>query len=242
MHNLQPRVTVIVPVYNNQEDIIAAIKSIIGQSCRCWEIIVVDDFSDDGSYEVVKDFIRRNSSLPIKCIRNERNCGTYVSINNGILASAGKYLTVVGSDDIIHPRKLEMQVGILDGDSSHIFSGVDHWVVRSGQLISQEASLMVRKSLVSKIGFYDSVRFAADTEFRNRVRLVGPIVTIGQPLYFAKRRINSLTTASSTGSQFVRRAYVAEFTEWHRRAKSPFMNYPIAEADRPFAVHQSMLP
>ncbi len=242
MTEFDSKVSVILPVYNNAEDVVNSIESVVCQTYKNWELVVIDDFSIDGSYEEVDRFRRKNPELPIKCIRNEKNYGVYVSINEGILRSSGRYITVVGSDDIIHSRKLQMQVMILDADNEEAFGGVDHLVARDGHMISGEVSLMVRKSLTNKIGFYDSVRFAADTEFRNRVRLIAPIVTIGQVLYFAKKRSSSLTASPSTGNQAIRRGYVAEFTKWHRRTKCLYMNYPIAEGKRPFPVHHLMLP
>lgn len=51
------KVSILLPVYNNKEDIISAIQSVINQTYTDWELIIVDDCSIDGTYELVKDFV-----------------------------------------------------------------------------------------------------------------------------------------------------------------------------------------
>ena len=78
------KVSVLLAVYNNKDDVLNAIQSIINQTHTDWELIIIDDCSMDGTNKIICDYIS-DKKLDIKLIRNDKNCGVYVSLNNGLL-------------------------------------------------------------------------------------------------------------------------------------------------------------
>lgn len=109
-----PKVSVIIPTYNREEYISDTVQSVLDQSYRDFEIIVIDDGSTDNTAEKLEKY---NSK--IKLIR-QKNSERAVSRNNGIKNSSGKYIAFLDSDDKWVPNKLEKQIKILDNKSQFI--------------------------------------------------------------------------------------------------------------------------
>jgi len=109
------KVTIIMPLYNNKEDVITAIQSVINQTYRVWELIIVDDCSNDGTYEFVTRWLSHSPfNDRIAVHRNSTNKGCYCSINEGLLRMTGQFITRIDSDDRFSPQKLEKQVLFLE--------------------------------------------------------------------------------------------------------------------------------
>ena len=107
-----PLVSVVMPVYNHRDYVIEAIESVYAQTYRPIEIIIIDDGSSDGSAEAVAAFIK--ASAPPEGIRvrfhRRKNCGAHITINEGLEQAAGKYLTILNSDDLYARERLELCV------------------------------------------------------------------------------------------------------------------------------------
>lgn len=103
----RPTVSVVIPTYNRAHVLPNAISSVLTQTFRDFEIIIVDDGSTDQTQELL-----RNHSAPITIIRQE-NQGVSAARNAGILASRGEYVAFLDSDDEWLRNKLESQVGFL---------------------------------------------------------------------------------------------------------------------------------
>ena len=107
-------VSVIIPTYNRARLLIDALESTRCQTYRPLEAIVIDDGSTDDTQEVVKQFSEVNSSesFHISYVY-QNNKGPSTARNTGLKAASGEYVQFLDSDDLIHPRKLEIQVGLL---------------------------------------------------------------------------------------------------------------------------------
>src|SRR3972149_614140 len=103
-----PKVSVIIPSYNRADCVCDAIDSVLAQTYRDFETIVVDDGSTDETLQVLRNY--RND---IRCLRRE-NGGAGAARNLGILSASGDYVAFLDSDDIMLPRRLEYQVAALD--------------------------------------------------------------------------------------------------------------------------------
>lgn len=101
-----PKVSVIIPTYNRAHLIGRAIKSVLNQTYKDFEIIIVDDGSTDKTEEVVKDF----KDERVRYIRREKNKGGSAARNTGIKAARGEYIAFQDSDDEWLPEKLEKQM------------------------------------------------------------------------------------------------------------------------------------
>lgn len=231
-------VSVIIPVYNDQANIITAIKSLQIQTYTDWEAVIVDDCSTDDTYQTIHTYIQENSITNIKLIKNTKNQGCYISKNTAIKNSTGEYITMLDSDDTYVPTKLQRQVDVLDKDSTKM--AVKHGVTRAGKKMVDEISIMYRRSVIDKIGYYDSVRFGADSEFKARLNKIfgKQTVVLSDVLYLATKRPGSLTTDKT--SKPARVNYVKALRKWHSSTKSPYMPFPLDK--RPFPVLKNMLP
>jgi glycosyltransferase involved in cell wall biosynthesis len=107
---------VILPVFNQRQYIRAAMQSILIQTFRNWELIVVDDFSNDGTFEIIREFCDLDSR--VKVIVNQVNLGIARSLNIGIAASRGGYIARMDSDDVSRPNRLELQIDYLQANPS----------------------------------------------------------------------------------------------------------------------------
>jgi len=106
----QPLVSVIIPSYNHEKYILKAIQSVLDQTFQDFEIVITDDGSSDGSIDEIKKF----TDPRIKLFCSEKNQGTYVTVNNCIKNSTGKYIAILNSDDVFLLDKLEKQVKFLE--------------------------------------------------------------------------------------------------------------------------------
>jgi len=103
------RVSVIVPTFNRAALLPRALESLLAQTRRADEIIVVDDGSTDGTAAVLERF-----GDAIRYIREAENRGISHARNTGMRAATGDYLAFLDSDDAYAPRKLELQAAFLD--------------------------------------------------------------------------------------------------------------------------------
>lgn len=105
-----PTVSVIIPAYNRAGYIATAVASILDQTLRDLELIVVDDGSTDATAEAVAAF----GDPRIRLVRHPRNLGIPQARNTGLRCARGRYLAWLDSDDLARPDRLERQVRFLD--------------------------------------------------------------------------------------------------------------------------------
>ena len=98
-------ISVIVPVYNSESTLRKCVDSLLCQSLRNIEIILVDDGSHDNSYAIMQEYGHKYSNIRI--LKHEVNKGIGKTRNDGIEAATGRYLTFVDSDDWIEENMLE---------------------------------------------------------------------------------------------------------------------------------------
>lgn len=106
-----PPVSVVMSVFNGQAYLPEAIDSIIGQTFRDFEFIIIDDGSTDGTPAILADYAGREKR--IRLLR-QQNRGRVESLNIGIGLAAGKYVARMDADDVALPFRLEKQVGFME--------------------------------------------------------------------------------------------------------------------------------
>src|ERR1700758_715870 len=104
---MDPRVSVVIPVYNNETYIAAALKSVLSQTRPADEIIVVDDGSTDGTAKVLQSFCNDIRYL------YQQNRGEPSARNRGIREAKYEYIAFLDGDDLWRPNKLELQMKYL---------------------------------------------------------------------------------------------------------------------------------
>ena len=107
---MTPRVSVIMAAYNAERFVAEAVRSVLAQTMRDWELIVVDDASTDGTWDVLQGF----TDARIVLLRNETNLGAAVTRNRALEQARGEYIAILDADDVAMPERLEKQVAFLD--------------------------------------------------------------------------------------------------------------------------------
>lgn len=97
-------ISVVIPSYNHALFIGQAIESVIGQTLRNWELIVVDDGSTDGTRRLLDATYADNSQIRLIY---QTNHGAHHAINQGMAAAKGQYISILNSDDVYHPERLQ---------------------------------------------------------------------------------------------------------------------------------------
>jgi glycosyltransferase involved in cell wall biosynthesis len=104
-------VSVVIPVYNREKTIVRAVKSVLNQTYKNIEVIIVDDCSSDNSRVVIENAFSENNNVRYICL--EKNSGACVARNRGVQLSKGKYVAFLDSDDAFLPNKIEKQISCL---------------------------------------------------------------------------------------------------------------------------------
>ena len=108
---MNPLVSIIIPVYNAEKYLAACIDSAIAQTWQPTEVIIVDDGSTDGSFEIVG----RYTKLPQIKLVTQQNKGASAARNAGLRAATGDYIQFLDADDLLSTDKIEAQINILNG-------------------------------------------------------------------------------------------------------------------------------
>lgn len=106
----QPKVSVVMPAYNMERYIGEAIRSVQNQTYSNWELLVVDDGSDDSTCDIVEQIAAVDGR--IRLIRNEKNIGVAQTRNRGFELASGEYVALLDSDDLWREEKLERQISL----------------------------------------------------------------------------------------------------------------------------------
>jgi len=134
---MQPLISIITPNYNCGRFIAQTIESVLAQTYRHWEMLIVDDCSTDNSYQIALEYSQKDTR--IKVFQNEKNSGAAVSRNKAIELSQGEYLAFLDSDDLWLPEKLERQLQFMqenDCDFSYCrYELIDEYSVPLGKVV-----------------------------------------------------------------------------------------------------------
>lgn len=106
-----PLVSIVMPAYNSSATIEQSINSVREQSFSQWELIVVDDCSNDHTINIVKELSDQDER--IKLIKLNKNSGAGTARNRAIKDSKGRYIAFLDSDDLWSPEKLEKQIDFM---------------------------------------------------------------------------------------------------------------------------------
>lgn len=106
----QPLVSVVLPVFNASEFLEESLRSILNQTYKNLEIIIIDDGSTDDSTEIVKRF----TDPRIRFFRHDKNQGLIPTLNEGFEMARGKYIARMDADDVALPHRIEKQVKFME--------------------------------------------------------------------------------------------------------------------------------
>jgi glycosyltransferase involved in cell wall biosynthesis len=108
----QPLISVIMPVYNTEKYLHAAVESILGQTLADFELIAIDDGSTDGTAVILESFRQNDKRVIVQ--RHLQNQGLPAALNTGLALARGRYIARMDADDISLPERFEKQVAYLE--------------------------------------------------------------------------------------------------------------------------------
>jgi glycosyltransferase involved in cell wall biosynthesis len=129
-----PFVSIVLPVYNGGDFLSKAIKSILLQTYKNFEFIIINDGSTDSSEEIIRSF---NDSR-IRYIRNDMNRGLIYTLNKGVAISAGEFIFRMDADDISPENRLRIQLDYLVSNPDVLAVGGSLKVIGNDELINFE--------------------------------------------------------------------------------------------------------
>lgn len=204
-------VSVVMPAYNSEEFITAAIQSVKEQTYSNWELLVIDDASEDKTSAIVKELTREDHR--IKLLRNEENQGAGISRNKGISQAKGAYIAFLDADDLWKPHKLQTQLEFMQkNEVSVCFSSYELISENGGkrsEIVQALPYVTYQKLLKSNyIGNLTGIYNASEIgkiygpELRKRqdwglwltaVKIADPAKSIKEPLAVYRLRRNSVS-------------------------------------------------
>jgi glycosyltransferase involved in cell wall biosynthesis len=234
-------ISVIIPVFNSEKTIYETVKSVLSQSLSDFEIIIIDDGSQDSTLEVIQRF----QDFRIR-VFSYANAGPSMSRNRGIAQATGEYITFIDADDLWTSNKLEAQLQALQSNpqaavvyswtdcidetgqfiraGSHITASGDVY----GQLllvnfIESGSNLMMRREALEQTGGFDaSLKTAEDWDLW--LRLAASYQFIGVPISQVLYRISSTSLSNhvlqmeADGLRMLRRAFEQKPVSPHLRS------------------------
>jgi hypothetical protein len=235
-------VTIIVSVFKPTESLLAAVGSLVAQSWRNLQIVIVDDASPD-EHTAVLDRARALDPR-VEYVRMPANGGAYRARTTGISHARGEFVGFQDGDDWSHPQRIERQMRAFTGDVVATLSNAV-WLYDDLQITVPGAapyariapSLILRRDpVLERLGPFDQMRRAADTEFIERLAAVfgrAAVVTVDEPL-----SLYQLTHGSLSRGDFrlgwrrdARVSYHSAFRHWHRQIAAGSAA-PVIESDR----------
>lgn len=111
MDNIKASVSVIMPVYNASSFLAQSVESVLNQTYKDFEFIVIDDCSTDNSYEILCEYAKLDSRITV--YKNEQNRGVSYTRNFGVKKAKGEYIALIDSDDIWKEDKLSKQLELI---------------------------------------------------------------------------------------------------------------------------------
>ncbi len=156
-------VSIIMPSYNTGKYISHSIKSIQAQTYKKWELIIVDDCSDDESIDVILSF----NDKRIRLLRNQHNLGAALSRNYALRKARGKWIAFLDSDDIWAKDKLRKQLQFMV-KNNYAFSFTDYRTCLNGRWLPY---IYTAPNIINKRRMYNYCYFFTSTVMYNREKI-----------------------------------------------------------------------
>lgn len=229
----KPVVSVVMAVYNGKPYLEKSVRSILEQTFKDFEFIIINDGSEDGSGEVLEEWAAIDDRVQLV---HQENMGLIASLNRGLDLARGRYIARMDADDVSHPKRFELQVDFLDVNSGAGVAGtqveviseegehIDHWTPpRASSLIAWRLlfnapyvhpSVMARRELLEELnGYSKSARHSEDYELWTRAIQVSCLTSVPHTLLKFRVSENSVT-GSKRREQMETNCRVAE--RYHR--------------------------
>jgi len=206
----KPIISVIMAVHNGEEYLKSSIDSVLTQTYRNFEFIIIDDASTDLTPVILRKYSKKDRR--IKIITNPKNVGLTKSLNKGIKIARGEFMARQDADDISLPSRFEKQINYLDSHENVVLLGTSAYIIDKDntiitKIVPPQSDEKIRKRLYSqncifhgsimfrrKVGAYrENFRFSQDYDLYLRALEIGKIETLPEALYmhrFTKEQVS----------------------------------------------------
>ncbi|HXH19354.1 MAG TPA: glycosyltransferase [Chitinophagales bacterium] len=207
-----PLVTVLLPVYNAEAHVAEAIQSILSQTFRDFELLIINDGSTDRSLEIIRSF----NDARIRAESNESNMKLIATLNKGIDLARGKYIARMDADDVSLPERLQKQVDFMETHSEVGVCGTWFQLFgNSGEIVKYpekdenirimmlyqtpfcHPSIIFRKDVFDKYGIRFLPEFIHAEDYEAWVRLAGLTHFANIPEVLLKYRIHEQSVSAA---------------------------------------------
>lgn len=243
-----PLISVLMPAWNASQTIRMAANSILQQTWRNLELLIVDDCSSDDTWSILQDIAAQDSRVTV--LQNKVNVGPYVSKNLALQKAKGDWITGHDADDWAHPQRLERHYDVGHHYRASVAdmlrltpNGLFGQFTKIGEFsrdgVARRASiscLFNAHFLKSKLGYWDSVRYGGDSEMISRTRalLKSEFKDLNEIGMLCLDLETSLTNdpntgiKTSTGLSDSRRTYKQSWTALHKNLteKAAYLDFP----------------
>jgi glycosyltransferase involved in cell wall biosynthesis len=231
-----PKVSVLMPTFNAEKYLALAVRSILKQTFKDFEFLIVDDGSTDQTTSIIEKF----KDPRIRLVRRTHQ-GLVSTLNFGLRESRGEYLARMDADDISAPDRFKQQVRFLDNHPNYALVGttieaidlegrkvavypepVESTDIVRGLTIRNvfsHGSIMARRKVLAEFGGYDqSARHAEDYDLWTKIARKYPVANLPDRLYFW--RVNPTgVSLTKTGEQRKLSSKIAD-REWNYRIET----------------------
>lgn len=215
MINELPKISVLMPAYNTEKYIGEAIESVLNQTFKDFEFIIIDDGSTDRTWEVIQEYAKKDRRIIV--LRNEENLKICKTLNRGIEIAKGNYIARMDADDWSYPDRLQKQLVFMEAHPDVVISGGTMEVCdkqlqaknRRGYNLTDDTireklfryspfchpTTIYRTDVARKVGGYNEMYHPADDyEFYFRMGLEGKFGNIHDAVLKYRVIANSMTT------------------------------------------------
>ena len=154
-------VSIVLPIYNGEKYMRQSIESVINQTYKNWELIIIDDCSSDNTPHIAKEYANQDNR--IKYYRNETNLKLPRGLNRGFSLSKGEYLTWTSDDNMFNPNAIEVMVDTIKTEQVEL-------VYASYDIIDENDNITVYVSNVDRSSGEPKLLGVDDEEEWNRVK------------------------------------------------------------------------
>lgn len=212
-----PLVSVIMPAYNAVEYAEQAVESILNQTYKRFEFIIVDDASTDSTSKILKNFKEKDKRITL--IRNRENLGVTKSLNKALAKASGKYIIRMDADDWSYPERFQMQIDLMKTHPNVVVSGSYIEVCDSNLKTKYirkypHDDVNIRKHIfryspfahpatiwkaevLKKERYNEAINVAQDYELYFRVGKIGKFMNLEKPLLKLRMHKQSISTTMS---------------------------------------------
>jgi glycosyltransferase involved in cell wall biosynthesis len=194
-----PLISIIIPTYNRSSLVLEAVDSVFKQTFPDFELIVVDDGSNDGTGKALASYKDRF------IYRRQNNQGVSAARNHGLRQACGQWIAFLDSDDLWLPKKLETQMQFFSQNPEALICQTEEIWIRNGRRVNPQkkhqkwsgpifapslrlcivspSAVMIKKDLFEQVGFFDEgLPACEDYDLWLRISAQYPIYLIDQPL------------------------------------------------------------